>query len=112
MRHRLALANLRNGSSATGCLQLREKRQMYPHLEESELAQRVRLRMTAIRPELGGISVTVDHGTVRLSGQTATFYLRQLALTAAQHVAGVQHVVDDIEVPIPQEQSQGETTVG
>jgi osmotically-inducible protein OsmY len=58
--------------------------------------------MTATRPELARLGIRVDGGTVRLSGQVASFYLRQLALSAARRVAGVQCVVDEIEVPILQ----------
>jgi len=38
--------------------------------------------------------------TVRLSGEVSSFYLRQLALSAAQRVAGVQCVDDNIQVAI------------
>jgi hypothetical protein len=78
---------------------------MYPHLEESELQRRVKLHVAATRPELARLSVWAHGSTVRLSGQVASFYLRQLALEAAKHVAGVQRVIDDLEVPILQVQN-------
>lgn len=71
---------------------------MYPLVEQSELEQRVKLYLTATRPELAMVRVRAHGSTVRLSGEVATFYLRQLALSAAKHVAGVQCVDDDIEV--------------
>src|SRR5687768_4382677 len=80
---------------------------MYPYLEESELQRRVKLHVSATRPELARIGVRAQGGTVRLSGQVASFHLRQLALEAAKHVAGVQCVVDDLEVPILPVQSFG-----
>ncbi len=73
---------------------------MYPHLEENELQRRVKLHVAATRTELAKVCVRAHGGTVRLSGQVASFYLRQLALEAAKHVAGVQYVVDEIEVPV------------
>jgi hypothetical protein len=73
---------------------------MYPHLEESELQRRVKLYLAATRPELGRLIVQTDGNTVRLSGELASFYLRQLAIGAVKRVAGVQNVADEIEVPM------------
>jgi len=73
---------------------------MYPQIDEAELERRVALYLAATRPELKRLDVTAQGGTVRLSGQLSTFYLRQLALSAAKRVAGVQCVKDAIEVPL------------
>jgi osmotically-inducible protein OsmY len=73
---------------------------MYPHIQQSELEQRIKLHLAATRPELSRLDVRADGGTVRLSGQVASFYLRQLALSAVKRVAGVLCVSDDIEVPV------------
>jgi osmotically-inducible protein OsmY len=74
---------------------------MYPQIDEGDLEQRIKLHLKATRPEFKNVAVSVNSGTVRLSGQLASFYLRQLALAAAQRVAGVQRVRDAIEVPLP-----------
>lgn len=74
-----------------------------PALNELDalLEMRVKAYLATKRPALGKLSVSADAGTVRLSGPVSSFYLRQLALSAASRVAGVLHVVDDIEVPVP-----------
>jgi hypothetical protein len=74
---------------------------MYPLVGETELERRVKLYMAATRPELSRLGVRASGSTVRLTGRVGSFYLRQLALAAAQRVAGVQCVADDIEVALP-----------
>jgi hypothetical protein len=71
---------------------------MYPHVAEEELERRVRLYLVATRPELARLDVQVQGSAVVLTGRVGSFYLRQLALAAAQRVAGVQEVADAIEV--------------
>jgi osmotically-inducible protein OsmY len=73
---------------------------MHPVVGENDLEHRVKLYLAATRPELACVSVRAQGSTVKLSGQVATFYLRQLALAAARRVAGVQYVADDIEVAL------------
>jgi osmotically-inducible protein OsmY len=73
---------------------------MYPLAGENDLEQRVKLYLAATRRELSRIGVRANGSTVRLTGQVGSFYLRQLALAAAQRVAGVQFVADDIEVAL------------
>jgi hypothetical protein len=65
-----------------------------------ELAGRVRLSLTQRRPEFCKLSVREDNGTVELSGEISSYYLRQLAITIARHVAGVLHVRDEMHVPL------------
>src|SRR5687768_15443332 len=74
--------------------------EMYPLVGERELEQRVKAYLLATRAELARVRVRADGSTVKLTGQVATFYLRQLALAAAQRVAGVQCVADDLDVPL------------
>ena len=66
-----------------------------------DLKTRVQLYLSAQRPEFQKLLVGADHGTVELSGQASSFYLRQLAVSAASRVAGVRHIVDGINVPGP-----------
>jgi hypothetical protein len=68
---------------------------------EHDLARRVRLYLAAQRPELGKLLVEVEGESVRLAGPVRSFYVRQLALAVASRVAGVQHIVDEIEVTVP-----------
>ena len=72
--------------------------QSTPATDQSNLERRVRLFIAATRPQFARICVQTECGTVRLSGQVASFYLRQLAIGAARRVAGVQRIIDEIEV--------------
>ena len=85
---------------------------MYPLVEQTDLEQRVKLFLTSTRPELATIRVRAQGSTVRLSGEVATFYLRQLALSAVQRVAGVQTVADDIEVAFTRGRPPCDASVG
>lgn len=67
---------------------------------DDDLARRVKLYLTAVRTELGKLNVWANSGTVQLAGPVGTFYARQLAISAAMRVAGVQRVIDDIDVPV------------
>lgn len=67
--------------------------------ENEELRLRVVLHLTSCRQELCGIVVQVEEGTVTLHGELPTFFLRQLAIERTRRVAGVLHLVDQIEVP-------------
>jgi osmotically-inducible protein OsmY len=66
--------------------------------KNGELAMRVRRYLTAQRPEFSSLSVGARDGNVDLSGELPTYYLRQLAVAAAQRVAGVLQVVDRLDV--------------
>lgn len=63
-----------------------------------EICKRIRISLSAKRPELGRIEVRVDGGTVYLSGRLPSFHARQLAVTVARHVPGVHQIVDEIHV--------------
>lgn len=63
-----------------------------------ELAMRVRQYLIAQRPEFSSLDVRARDGKVDLSGELPTYYLRQLAVAAAQRVAGVLQVVDRLDV--------------
>ena len=64
------------------------------------LAERVRLSLNQRRPEFCKLFVWADNGTVELSGEIGSFYLRQLAISIAKHVAGVLKVRDAMHVPL------------
>jgi osmotically-inducible protein OsmY len=64
------------------------------------LAERVKLSLNQRRPEFCKLSVWADFGTIELSGEIGSFYLRQLAISIAKHVAGVLHVRDEMHVPL------------
>jgi len=49
-------------------------------------------------PTLRSIDVRSDHGTVTLRGRLPTFYQRQLCIQCCLRVAGVTHLIDEIEV--------------
>jgi len=66
--------------------------------DESDLEKRVRLFIASTRPGFAQLSVRADGATIHLSGQVGSFYLRQLAISAAKRVAGVQQVIDEVEV--------------
>jgi len=63
-----------------------------------ELRQRIVLHLAACRQDLASLTVLVADGTVTLRGELPTFFLRQLAVERARHVAGVCQLVDEIEV--------------
>lgn len=65
-----------------------------------DLEMRVKLYLSSQRRELGKLLVRVEAGSVRLVGPVSSFYLRQLALAIVRRVAGVRHIVDEIEVPV------------
>lgn len=66
---------------------------------DEELRQRVVLHLASCRPELEGLVVSAKDGTVTLAGEVPTYYLRQLGIERAKHIAGVRRVIDLIEVP-------------
>lgn len=70
----------------------------HPMSSDEEVCARVKRRI-ADRPELAaGVLVSVNAGTVSLSGAVSCYYHRQLAIEYAQHIPGVFHVVDEIDV--------------
>ena len=69
--------------------------------KSDDLQRRVALSLSAVRRELGELRIWAQDGTIRLCGKVSSFYLRQLALSAACRVAGVRHIIDDMDVSIP-----------
>ncbi len=49
-------------------------------------------------PALRNIEVAAQGGTVVLRGEVPSFYQKQLCLNCCRRVAGVQDVVDEVEV--------------
>jgi hypothetical protein len=70
--------------------------------ESDDLQRCVAFYLAVVRRELSNLRVWAVDGTMRPSGPVISFYLRQLALSAASRVAGMQNVIDDVVVPIPQ----------
>ena len=70
-----------------------------PNSADDELRARV-LRFLAERrrDSLTQLRVEVRGGVVTLRGRVETFYEKQLSFLCAQHVAGVLHLIDAIEV--------------
>jgi len=52
-------------------------------------------------PALRRIAVEADNGVVTLRGQVPSFYQRQLCINCCSHVAGVNRVIDQVEVVEP-----------
>lgn len=71
------------------------------HACDDDLQRRVKQCLADRRRELGRLQVHAVDGSVRLFGSVGSFYLRQLALSAVRCVDGVQHVIDDMDVPVP-----------
>jgi len=44
------------------------------------------------------LDIEVDHGSVTLTGTVSSFYEKQVAIATSSQVAGVQALVDQIEV--------------
>jgi len=65
------------------------------------LGRRVYRQLTMTRPEFSSLKVdVVNEGIIRLSGSVTSFHSRQLAISAARRVTGVQNIVDEIRVPV------------
>ncbi len=50
------------------------------------------------QPPLRKVSVTSQHGHVTLDGRVPTYYMKQLAQTAAMSVDGVESIQNDVKV--------------
>lgn len=72
--------------------------QLPPELMDSSLANRVKLFLVAQRGGFREIGVRAEAGTIKLSGPVTSFFLRQTAIELAKRVAGVRHVIDDLDV--------------
>ncbi len=49
-------------------------------------------------PEFEYLDVSVDNGSVTLSGRLQSYYEKQVALSSCQRVAGVIRLVDEVRV--------------
>jgi osmotically-inducible protein OsmY len=49
-------------------------------------------------PAFRNLDIVVEHGAVTLTGEVQSYYEKQIAMTACQHVAGVLSLVDEIDV--------------
>ena len=75
---------------------------------DEELRQRVcRYLAHSGHAPVRSINVCASGGTVTLRGMAPTYYVRQLAISCAQRVAGVRNVVDEIEMEQPAGPKQG-----
>lgn len=68
---------------------------------DQDLVERVAIFLQMKRPELGNLHVAANEGVVKLRGPVDSYYLRQLAISVTQHVAGVLDVIDKIKVREP-----------
>ncbi|MCC7422453.1 MAG: BON domain-containing protein [Planctomycetaceae bacterium] len=67
-----------------------------PRAPELDLSTRVRLSLS--RLDFCRVSIHVDAGTVTLGGTVSSFYQKQVSQEFARRVAGVQRVINDIQV--------------
>ena len=66
-------------------------------LVDIEEAARIRLQHSPYRA-IRRCSCTFDHGTLHLHGHVPTYHYKQLAQVAVVGLAGVQLIINDIEV--------------
>jgi hypothetical protein len=66
--------------------------------KERTLPDRVRVFLEMRGLLSGQVRVSEEQGAIVLEGTVGLYHERQIALTCAQHVAGVRHVVDRIVV--------------
>lgn len=70
-----------------------------PLSDDSSLARRVKNYLIGYKmPGLRDVEVEADNGTVTLRGQVHSYYQRQLAIHCCRRVAGVNQLVDELEV--------------
>ena len=65
---------------------------------DTETQTRVRTFLASKGYGLGRLDVSVEEGTVVLSGEVTSFYEKQLAISCAQHVPHVRHM--DVEIDV------------
>jgi BON domain len=69
---------------------------------DDELAQRVRMYLVhAGHRPVQVVDVEAHNGVVTLRGRVPSYYIRQLAISCAQRVAGVRAVNDQIKAALP-----------
>jgi osmotically-inducible protein OsmY len=74
---------------------------------ENAVAKRVELSLSGRHDALGRVQIQMEGDAVHLLGELDSFYLRQLAISLAQRVAGVGKVVDRLTVKEPVQKSSG-----
>jgi len=68
-------------------------------VRDRDLERRVGIYLaTRHVPALRRLDVAAENGTVTLRGQVRSFYEKQLGIHCCQRVAGVVHLVDDVQV--------------
>ena len=76
-----------------------ESRTVLSAAGEAALEHRIQLFLESVgHDSLRRLRVRVDRGVALLTGHVASFYERQLAISACQRVPGVYQVSDEIEV--------------
>lgn len=72
----------------------------YESFSDTHLAARVRnVLLSKVNPGRGQLDVIAHGGVVTLRGRVSSFYHKQLWIHGAQRVAGVERVVDELDVP-------------
>jgi osmotically-inducible protein OsmY len=68
---------------------------------DRELKERISVQLAETnRPSLRRLAVVVNEGCVTIRGCVQTFYERQLAIRSCQSLAGVERLVDAVEVAV------------
>lgn len=70
----------------------------YDTFSDEQLAARVRNFLTSRLAGRTRLDIEADSGVITLRGQVGSFYQKQLCIHGAQRVAGVQRVVDELDV--------------
>jgi osmotically-inducible protein OsmY len=66
---------------------------------DRELSQRISKQLAETnRPNLRRLAVVVNSGCVTIRGCVQSFYERQLAIRSCQSLAGVERLIDAVEV--------------
>jgi osmotically-inducible protein OsmY len=67
---------------------------------DQQLATRVKnFLLSKAMPGRGQLDVSAEGGVVTLRGRVGSFYHKQLWVHGAQRVAGVNRVIDELQVP-------------
>lgn len=67
--------------------------------DDTALGNRVRDRLDQSgHASMRSVACSVDHGCIRLTGRTRTYYLKQLAQEIARATPGATEVANDIRV--------------
>lgn len=77
-----------------------------PYSAENELTGRVRRFLHDRVPDSDGLSVETTGGTVILRGRMPSCHAKWLCLQCCQRVAGVIHIIDQLDVAEPKWRKQ------